>query len=49
MELLAEGVETNEQALLLQEMGCDKAQGYLYSKPVPPDRIPQLLASGAAS
>lgn len=34
MELIAEGVETKEQAELLAEMGCDFFQGYYYSKPV---------------
>jgi EAL domain-containing protein (putative c-di-GMP-specific phosphodiesterase class I) len=32
---LAEGVETEEQAKLLQELGCDWAQGYLVSPPIP--------------
>jgi EAL domain-containing protein (putative c-di-GMP-specific phosphodiesterase class I)/GGDEF domain-containing protein len=34
MELLAEGVETLEQANLLEDMGCDLFQGYYYSKPL---------------
>jgi EAL domain-containing protein (putative c-di-GMP-specific phosphodiesterase class I)/GGDEF domain-containing protein len=34
MELLAEGVETLEQANLLESMGCDLFQGYYYSKPL---------------
>jgi EAL domain-containing protein (putative c-di-GMP-specific phosphodiesterase class I) len=34
MELLAEGVETLEQAELLEGMGCDLFQGYYYSKPL---------------
>ena len=33
-ELVAEGIETNEQAALMMEYGCNQAQGYLYSKPV---------------
>lgn len=32
---VAEGVETNEQLELLRSLGCDQAQGYLYSQPVP--------------
>lgn len=33
--LVAEGVETKEQAKFLSECGCDTVQGFLYSKPVP--------------
>lgn len=40
---LAEGVETAEQARFLLAQGCSLMQGYLFSKPVPADRIPPLL------
>jgi len=43
MKIIAEGVETLEQANFLRQSGCDDAQGYFYSKPVAPDRIPPLL------
>lgn len=33
--IVAEGIETTEQAIILKEMGCDIAQGYLCSKPLP--------------
>jgi len=34
LKVVAEGVETEEQLAILKELGCDHAQGYLFSKPV---------------
>ena len=34
MEVVAEGVETDAQHRLLQELGCDLGQGYYYAKPM---------------
>ena len=36
MATLAEGVETAEQARLLQDLGCGEIQGYWYSRPLEP-------------
>ncbi|WET10553.1 MULTISPECIES: putative bifunctional diguanylate cyclase/phosphodiesterase [unclassified Pseudomonas] len=40
LEVVAEGVETAEQLALLRLFGCDQAQGYLISKPLP---LPELV------
>jgi EAL domain-containing protein (putative c-di-GMP-specific phosphodiesterase class I) len=37
--VLAEGVEDIETLDVLRELGCDRAQGYLMSRPVPPERL----------
>lgn len=47
LELVAEGVETQEQADALQGYGCQIMQGYLYSRPVPFSQFCALLDSGA--
>lgn len=39
MTVVAEGVETEEQAEVLKSIGCDVAQGFLYSHPMPIDRF----------
>jgi diguanylate cyclase (GGDEF)-like protein/PAS domain S-box-containing protein len=43
MSVIAEGVESNEQARRLAELGADSAQGFLFSRAVPNDRVPELL------
>lgn len=45
LEVLAEGIETMEQANLLLSQGCSKGQGYMYSKPVPARSIEDLIAT----
>ncbi|MEW8114754.1 MAG: EAL domain-containing protein [Candidatus Thiodiazotropha endolucinida] len=43
--IIAEGVETADQFDVLNNLGCDTAQGYLFSKPVDADEIRQILNS----
>jgi diguanylate cyclase (GGDEF)-like protein len=43
LQVTAEGVETQEQADTLGQLGCDKAQGYLFSRPVSKAEADQLV------
>ena len=43
LEVIAEGVETDDQLRCVSEAGCSLVQGFLISRPVPPDRVPLLL------
>jgi diguanylate cyclase (GGDEF)-like protein/PAS domain S-box-containing protein len=46
LRLIAEGVETEEQAALLLELGCTLAQGYLYASAIPVEAMERLLEVG---
>jgi len=43
LDVIAEGVEINEQGLKLLEIGCVNAQGYSIAKPMPADKLPPWL------
>jgi predicted signal transduction protein with EAL and GGDEF domain len=47
LSVLAEGVETEEQRVLLRLAGCDELQGFLFAKPAPREAIDRVLAGGA--
>ena len=46
--VVAEGVETEEQLLVLKALGCDLVQGYYFSKPVPGDEFERFLIERGA-
>jgi len=49
LNVVAEGVETQEQMQCLAQRGCRLMQGYLFSHPVTPDRFAYMLAQGSQS
>jgi EAL domain-containing protein (putative c-di-GMP-specific phosphodiesterase class I) len=48
LRVVAEGVETQQEMLFLQDHKCDEAQGYYFSRPVPASDFAKLLVSGIA-
>ncbi|GGK03804.1 GGDEF-domain containing protein [Pseudomonas matsuisoli] len=47
LTVVAEGVETRDELALLRQFGCDQAQGYLISKPLPLAELARFLVFGA--
>ena len=48
MKVVAEGIETRQQAAILQRTNCDRLQGFYLSRPVAPDHVPATEARLAA-
>ncbi|HET9690503.1 MAG TPA: EAL domain-containing protein [Acidimicrobiales bacterium] len=42
--VVAEGVETRAEQLIVEALGCDAMQGFLFHRPAPPDELPAALA-----
>jgi diguanylate cyclase (GGDEF)-like protein/PAS domain S-box-containing protein len=49
LKIIAEGVETEEQCLFLEQHGCQHYQGYLFSKPVPIDLFRKIVLESILS
>jgi diguanylate cyclase (GGDEF)-like protein/PAS domain S-box-containing protein len=48
LEVVAEGIETSQQRHVIQEMGCDRGQGFLFSRPIPGSEFIALLDAQTA-
>jgi diguanylate cyclase (GGDEF)-like protein/PAS domain S-box-containing protein len=43
--VVAEGVETEAQSQVVEALGCDTGQGFLYARPTPPEDVPAVVAA----
>src|SRR5204862_2581722 len=48
LNVVAEGVETEQQQAFLREQACDEMQGYYFSRPVSPEQFADLLSKHTA-
>jgi len=49
LRVVAEGVETKEQLMLLKKLGCNSMQGYLFSRPLPGEQFKRVMDASAYS
>ena len=49
METIVEGVETKDEVILMQQLGCGLIQGYVFSRPLTPDVLAQTLRAQGGS
>jgi diguanylate cyclase (GGDEF)-like protein/PAS domain S-box-containing protein len=47
LQVVAEGIEREDQLSFLREQGCDRAQGFFFFRPMPAEEVEQMLAKGA--
>jgi diguanylate cyclase (GGDEF)-like protein len=45
LEVIAEGVETDEQLRFLGDIGCSRVQGFVFSRPLPPEELPIFVSA----
>jgi diguanylate cyclase (GGDEF)-like protein/PAS domain S-box-containing protein len=48
LDVIAEGVENEDQVSHLLELGCRRAQGFLFARPAPAEELPRMAALGVA-
>jgi len=46
IDIVAEGVEKEEEIKILHQLGCDIIQGYYYSKPIKKEELVEFLKNG---
>ena len=49
LKTIAEGIETQDQADYLINLGCDEAQGFMYSKPLPVEQLIEFVKENSIS
>ena len=47
--MIAEGIETEEQAVIVEQLGCEFGQGYYYARPADAEAVEALLDRCAAA